>query len=215
MNNITIVDPSGRSTVVKRPESLVSLKTLATSSSGLGFSKNTDLDRLALTYKGKAIECDDDVCRLKDGDIVLCFVRPRHPPRISHQQDEEEEDQVSSLERDVDGLFVIRKGAIPEYIKSLLIHSIGIPEWVVAPMTHITKRQACWFLLWCSLSRVSYKLDLGPIFILGTIFYFIFSNLGTRTGEFSAYSIFNRGVRRLPGDQLDADHIRRTGFGAM
>ncbi|PNH12785.1 hypothetical protein TSOC_000321 [Tetrabaena socialis] len=37
----------------------------------------------------------------------------------------------------------------------------------------------------------------------------IFTNLGTRrAGEASAYSIFNRGVQRLPG-QLDAGEIDR------
>jgi hypothetical protein len=40
-----------------------------------------------------------------------------------------------------------------------------------------------------------------------TMIYAIFSNLGRRReGETSAYSIFNEGVVRLPG-QLDADQI--------
>jgi len=168
-----------------------------------------------LTHKGSAIVCDEDVFHLKDGDVVLCFVRPRKAPVISQHSEEGEDDQVLALDRDVDNLFVIRKGSIPEYVKSLLLITMRIPEWVVAPLTHITKRQAFWFVSWCSMSRVCYRFDLGPIFILGTVFYFMFANLGTRTGEYSAYSIFNRGVRRLPGDRLDADHIRRTGFAAM
>lgn len=208
--SVTIVDARGRSSVVKRAETLVSLKTTAADSLGLGTS--IDLDRIALTYKGRGIESDDDVCGLKDGGVVLCFVRPRKSPLISPYCEEQEEDQISSLDRDVDSLFVIRKGSIPEYAKYFVLNTLRIPEWVVAPITHVSKKQVVYFLSWCSLSRVCYTLDLGPIFILGTVFYFMFTNLGTRTGEYSAYSIFNRGVRRLPGDRLDADHIRRTGF---
>ena len=204
--SITVVDPSGRTIVVKRPETLVSLKTTCS------LAKNVDLDRIALTHKGSAIESDNDVCQLKDGDVVLYFVRPRKAPIVAEQDNEEEEDDLALLDRDVDSLFVIRKGSIPEYVRSFLLNTVRIPEWVVAPLTHMTKRQAFWFVSWCSMSRVCYRFDLGPIFILGTVFYVMFSNLGTRTGEFSAYSIFNRGVRRLPGDRLDADHIRRTGF---
>lgn len=56
---------------------------------------------------------------------------------------------------------------------------------------------------------VSSRIGLGPVFVLCGMVYFIFTNLGRkREGEVSAYSIFNRGVRRLPG-QLDADEVDR------
>ncbi len=43
--------------------------------------------------------------------------------------------------------------------------------------------------------------------MLGTILVVIFTNLGTRKpGEASAYSVFNEGMRALPG-QLNADAI--------
>lgn len=62
------------------------------------------------------------------------------------------------------------------------------------------------FLMGCVLS--SYY-SLGPVFILTAIIATIFANLGTRgEGQLSAYSIFNPGVRRLPG-QLDADEVDR------
>jgi hypothetical protein len=48
---------------------------------------------------------------------------------------------------------------------------------------------------------------LGPIYLLLAIIITIFTHLGKkREGEASAYSVFNPGVRRLPG-QLDADTI--------
>jgi len=65
------------------------------------------------------------------------------------------------------------------------------------------------FAVWMVLSPIAAKYDLGPIYILGTIFALIVFNLGVRReGELSAYSIFNRNVERLPG-QLDADQIDR------
>lgn len=211
---ITVVDPNGRATVLESPDTLLSLKQGARS--GLGLSKIVDLDRIGLTHKGNTIESDIDVYHLKDGDTVLCFVRPQKPPHtVTQCQSDDDDDQAFSLEKEVESLFVIRSGTIPGYARSFILNTIGIPEWIVAPMTHITPKQIIWFISWCSMSRICYNLDLGPLFILATIFYLIFSNLGTRTGDFSAYSIFNRGVRRLPGDRLDADHIRRTGFAAM
>lgn len=49
--------------------------------------------------------------------------------------------------------------------------------------------------------------DLGPVYILLAIIITIFTHLGRKKeGEASAYSVFNPGVQRLPG-QLDADVI--------
>ena len=51
------------------------------------------------------------------------------------------------------------------------------------------------------------RLQVGPLYVLGTILVVIFTNLGTRKpGEASAYSVFNEGMRALPG-QLNADAI--------
>ncbi len=60
------------------------------------------------------------------------------------------------------------------------------------------------FILGC---LVTSRMHLGPIFVLTWMVWVIFSNLGSRReGELSAYSIFNAGVARLPG-QLDADAV--------
>jgi hypothetical protein len=78
-----------------------------------------------------------------------------------------------------------------------------LTEWLVLlrPVRLIT---LFIFILGC---MVSSRLGLGPVFVLVSIVYVIFSNLGRRgDNEFSAYSIFNAGVQRLPG-QLDADQI--------
>ncbi|GIL97576.1 hypothetical protein Vretimale_3201 [Volvox reticuliferus] len=102
----------------------------------------------------------------------------------------------------------------------------GVPRWEAAVVELLRNKARCpdWILEWVVLIRpwrfavmigflvgcvVSSRLGLGPLFILGCLIAGIFTNLGTRrTGELSAYSIFNRGVRRLPG-QLDAEEIDR------
>ena len=56
-------------------------------------------------------------------------------------------------------------------------------------------------------ARAARRYGLGPVFLLACMLAAIYANLGTRRqGEASAYSIFNDGFQRLPG-QLDADVI--------
>ncbi len=56
-------------------------------------------------------------------------------------------------------------------------------------------------------SPLAHRLGLGPIYILAIILLAMLTNLGRRRdGEASAYSVFNEGVARLPG-QLDADDL--------
>lgn len=57
------------------------------------------------------------------------------------------------------------------------------------------------------LCRVAAGYDLGPVYLVGTIFLLIAMNLGTKAeGELSAYSIFNPGLQRLPG-QITAEDL--------
>lgn len=54
----------------------------------------------------------------------------------------------------------------------------------------------CWI---CVLLTAGY-FDMLQLYMMGTITYMMFSNLGTRKpGEISAYSVYNRGGRRLLG----------------
>ena len=66
---------------------------------------------------------------------------------------------------------------------------------------------------WCVGAHLSARAELGPLYILGTIFILIAINLGQRAvGQASAYSIFNN-FRRLPGQLTaeDLDHQLRHG----
>ena len=65
------------------------------------------------------------------------------------------------------------------------------------------------FAVFLALAPLANWLGIGPVYLLTAIIILIFSNLGTRKpGEASAYSLFNRGFRALPG-QLTADEVDR------
>lgn len=71
---------------------------------------------------------------------------------------------------------------------------------------------AC-LVAWILGAHVAAALDLGPIYILATLFALMGLNMGRRAaGAPSAYSIFN-GLRRLPGQLTaeDLDHQLRHG----
>lgn len=61
-------------------------------------------------------------------------------------------------------------------------------------------------------AKVASYYDLGPVYILLSIIITIFTHLGRKKeGEASAYSVFNPGVQRLPGELGDVieEQIRR------
>lgn len=54
--------------------------------------------------------------------------------------------------------------------------------------------------IWFVLFFISFKVNFERLFIMASLLYVIFTNLGTRKpGEKSAYSVFNEGFEKLPG----------------
>jgi hypothetical protein len=69
--------------------------------------------------------------------------------------------------------------------------------------------------MWMIGARWAAKQDFGALYVGGSIIILILTNLGRRKpGEASAYSIFNPGFRRLPGD-FDEEQIDRAFRGRM
>jgi hypothetical protein len=140
----------------------------------------------------------------------VCFVRPRLVK--SNDDDEEDDDDVQRVEREVEQLFRLNQSLVPPRIRHFLLNTCKVPEWVIAPATHVRAKHVAVFLLWIVGCKAASRYELGPPYLLGTLFYVMLTNLSTaerREGEWSAYSIFNRGVRRLGGDNLDGN--ARTG----
>ena len=69
-------------------------------------------------------------------------------------------------------------------------------------------------VIWCYLANIAVKYELGPIFVLCSLFYLMFTNLSTATnnnkdGKLSAYSLFNKNFETLPGN-FDAIAVERN-----
>lgn len=93
-----------------------------------------------------------------------------------------------------------------------LRHDFQLPEYILAIIFGIRLQTWLLFLAWLVGAPVAHALQLGPIYVLGSLILVIFLNLGKRqVGEASAYSIYND-FQELPG-QLNAhrldDQLRR------
>lgn len=64
-------------------------------------------------------------------------------------------------------------------------------------------------LLWTTSLWYSTKLGLGEIFLISSGMLLIFFNLGTRKGD-SAYSVFNEGCKKLPGQFDPSSMIKHS-----
>jgi hypothetical protein len=219
---IVILDPLlGREVDVSdRVESLHELKKIALSLFDVTIppSDQEFIDRVTLSVSGKKIETDADVAVIPEGARLVFFVRPKLAPRTDEDVedvedvDAVEEDEMDKLDREVDNLFRIRRSRMPLWLRRFILETIKIPEWIIAPLTHTRLKHIVMFASWLAGSKMSSMYSLGPIWLLGTLFFLIFANLSNdkRPGEWSAYSLFNPGGRRIAGT-LDAGHVARTG----
>eukprot|EP00878_Enallax_costatus_P034273 GHUV01037992.1.p1 GENE.GHUV01037992.1~~GHUV01037992.1.p1 ORF type:complete len:149 (+),score=45.75 GHUV01037992.1:500-946(+) len=85
------------------------------------------------------------------------------------------------------------------------------PELLLIWLFHIGPLRLLLAAAVMAVARIVYNIDPGfsAVYLLLVMIVFIFVNLGHKhEGEASAYSVFNPGVQRLPG-QLDADEIDR------
>lgn len=89
----------------------------------------------------------------------------------------------------------------------LYLRAHGWPDLALEWLFVLRPRRLAQLALVLALAPVASAAGVGPLFLLGAILAVMLTNLGTRRpGEASAYSIFNPGVRRLPG-QLDMDAV--------
>jgi len=171
--------------------------------------RNLPIENLRLILQGNVLQDnsgngEDVFLKLKDGDSLIVAVKPKPPVKHLHNEfddDDEEEDlkfqlpQSSSQWKRKLYSFLHDKLKLPD-ILLMAIFSLSLKAWAVT-------------VLWFILAPVAHRLDLGPLFILGTGFVIIILNLGQRQpGDLSAYSIFNEEFRELPGT-LNADRLDR------
>ena len=83
----------------------------------------------------------------------------------------------------------------------------GVPEPLVVLL--LPSRRWLWVAAWCVCSKAASRCELGPPFVLLSMLAVMLANLGKRkSGELSAYSVFNPGQRALPG-AMDAAAIQQ------
>ncbi|TYI34426.1 hypothetical protein ES332_A03G008100v1 [Gossypium tomentosum] len=161
------------------------------------------VENLKLILQGMVLhdhEDEDDIyVRFNDGDYLIVAVKPKAP--VGLDIDDDDEDLKFQLPQSTSQWkkklysFLRNRMKLPDIVL-MAIFSLGLKAWAL-------------IILWFTLAPIAHKLDLGPLYILGTGFCLIFLNLGRRQpGDVSAYSIFNEDFRELPGT-LNADAIDR------
>lgn len=131
------------------------------------------------------------------------MVSPKRQVRQSNTEEEVAADPDEDITYQVDD----STSPLARSLHRFLSEKLNVPKIVLYWLFSIRPINYMLFIIWMVLSPVAAHYDVGPLYILGTIFALIVTNLGVRRrGEASAYSWFNDDVRQLPG-HLDAAQI--------
>jgi len=179
-------------------------------------------DRMRLLHKGKPFTTIDS---LQDGDSFLCIIAPRLPSATTQHvttahassssfssssrhlntnasdDDEDEDDWPLVLQLPANA------PAWKHNLVTWLKTTAHCPELLL--LLFFSPSGYFWLGLvsWMIGSKVASYYNIGGPYIVMTVLLLMFTNLGKRKeGTLSAYSWFNTGGRRLPGD-LTADHL--------
>lgn len=165
-------------------------------------------DRLRLVSVGATLKDDDEPLYLADKHSMLAFVAPRLPSARHRDGITRGSGEYLDAEAE-DERFRLRSGASrgERFLARILQQQLKVPDVVLQLLFSIRSQTLITFVVWLCLCPIAARLHIGPLYVLGSIVAVIYVNLGTRKpGEQSAYSVFNEGIRALPG-QLDADTI--------
>ncbi|CAD7703553.1 unnamed protein product [Ostreobium quekettii] len=124
---------------------------------------------------------------------------PKHVSSMSDPEPSPEDEELK---------FRLHPDASPlqRRLTEILQQRLHVPDIVLLILFSVRPRVWAMLVLWFALSPVMARMDLGPVYILGTLFAVMLCNLGQRKeGEASAYTWFNN-FQPLPGN-LNADMI--------
>ncbi|XP_073043032.1 uncharacterized protein [Primulina eburnea] len=165
------------------------------------------IEEIKLIFRGNVLSDnangDDLSVQFQNGESIIVAIKPKPPSKLV--QDNFDDDENEDL-----------KFQLPESTSrwkkrlfSILHDKLKLPDMLL--MAIFSVKLKIWLAIvgWLILAPVAQKLDVAPLYILGTGFVIIFYNLGHRQpGDISAYSIFNEDFRELPGT-LNADRLDR------
>ncbi len=161
---------------------------------------------LTIFLRGAALNNDDERANIKPGDTVLVDFQPSS----SIQNQTTKTKTMGSLNW-LQRLLVRNRNKKGRGIFSLLSPNISRLLIIICSTTAI--RFILGTLLWCYVAKMAYNYDLGPIFVLCSLFYLMFTNLSNdmmnKDGRLSAYSMFNKNFETLPGN-FDANAVERN-----
>ncbi|KAL8539906.1 hypothetical protein ACS0TY_001492 [Phlomoides rotata] len=170
-------------------------------------TKHLPLENMTLVFQGNVLHDsrngDDSLVQLHDKETVIVAIKPKPPVR--HIQDSLEDDDGDDL-----------KFQLPESSSRwkrrlffILRDRFKLPDMLLMAIFSLRMKTWAAIIIWFILAPLAHRLDIGPLYILGTGFFIIFYNLGRRQpGDVSAYSVFNEDFRELPGT-LNADRLDR------
>ncbi|EFJ06190.1 hypothetical protein SELMODRAFT_451430 [Selaginella moellendorffii] len=173
----------------------------------LGLVEDSQVNRLKLVFRGKALGAADDYSTvdIRAGDSLLVLLPPKAPSVHSQSKNEDEDDDLR---------FKLPATASPlqRRLVQFLKHNLKFPDFVLMIIFSFGFRRWMMVLLWLIVAGYAISWDLGHLYIIATIFCLIVWNLGKRQeGEISAYSIFNDDFHEIPGtfnaERLDR-HLR-------
>lgn len=183
-----------------------------------------------LVHAGRVLsDQDQETCKVSAGATLLALAAPPAAPslRASAAQEHRLSDAApvetrarrpvrprNDDEEDDDALEDLRLARVSPALARVGRHMMacGLPE----PLVVFLLPSRTWAAVagWCLASRVASRVELGPPFVLCSMIALMLCNLSSRRrreGEWSAYSIFNKGHRAIPGS-LDAAQVNAAGM---
>ena len=177
-------------------------------------SSSSSSASLNMFLRGAALNDDDERANIKPGDTVLVNFQPvvSSSARSQQQTKLNKGKQFSSLN------FLQRTLIRNRNKKGRGFFSFFSPNaarfFIVICSTAVIRFILGTFF-WCCVAKMAYSYDLGPVFVLCSLFYFMFSNMSNaptttnKDGKLSAYSLFNKNFETLPGT-FDAMAVERN-----
>ena len=172
---------------------------------------------LNMFLRGAALNNDDERANIKPGDTVLVDFQPSSSVQNQTTKAKTMGIPSSSSSSSSSSLNWLQRTLIRNRNKkgrgifSLLSPNISRLLIIICSTTAI--RFILGTLLWCYVAKMAYNYDLGPIFVLCSLFYLMFTNLSNdmmnKDGRLSAYSMFNKNFETLPGN-FDANAVERN-----
>lgn len=165
------------------------------------------IDDMRLIFRGNVLldntNGDAAVIQLHDGESLIVAQKPKPPAK--HNRDDDDEDDSE----DVKFQLPQTTGRWKRRLFFFLRDKMKLPDMLLMAIFSLSLKIWAVIIIWFILAPVAQRLDVGPLYILGTGFAIIFYNLGHRQpGDVSAYSIFNEDFREIPGT-LNADRLDR------